>query len=236
VLSQPEGSALYAGPSPSRRGWPLSRRAREPDSFGLLLVLIVAAMFGALLGGRSAAGATIATALAAAVLVFALRTSVAPRRLQRAVTFVAPLLVLATLLSHVRPSRIADVATLVATALLVLGALVAVGRRLISHSTIGGPTILGAVCVYLLLGLLFASIYGVLGAVGRIFVQQAHTDVVDLIYFSFITLATVGYGDLTPSRDLLRILAVVESLLGQLYLVTVIAVLVSNVGTRRGSS
>jgi len=52
------------------------------------------------------------------------------------------------------------------------------------------------------------------------------------VYFAFITLATVGYGDLSPGTDIVRVLAMIEGLLGQLYLVTVIAVLVSNVGRR----
>ncbi len=47
------------------------------------------------------------------------------------------------------------------------------------------------------------------------------------LYFSFVTLATLGYGDYTPAGSLGRTLAVVEALFGQLYLVTVIAVLVS---------
>jgi len=53
------------------------------------------------------------------------------------------------------------------------------------------------------------------------------------LYFSFVTLATLGYGDYTPAGSLGRTLAIVEALFGQLYLVTVIAVLVSRM--RRAS-
>ena len=52
------------------------------------------------------------------------------------------------------------------------------------------------------------------------------------LYFSFVTLATLGYGDYTPGHELGRTLAVVEALFGQLYLVTVIAVLVSRMRGR----
>ena len=89
--------------------------------------------------------------------------------------------------------------------------------------------------MYLLLGLLFAAIYGAFAAGGRAFAQFPGGDALDAVYMSFITLATVGYGDLSPGTDMVRVLAIVEGLLGQLYLVTVIAVLVSNVGTRRRS-
>jgi len=50
----------------------------------------------------------------------------------------------------------------------------------------------------------------------------------DYVYFSFVTLATLGYGDLVPRTTLGRMLAVTEALVGQLYLVTVVALLVSN--------
>jgi voltage-gated potassium channel Kch len=53
------------------------------------------------------------------------------------------------------------------------------------------------------------------------------------VYFSFATLTTVGYGDLTARTDLGRTLAVMEALLGQLYLVTVVSVGVANLVPRR---
>jgi voltage-gated potassium channel Kch len=52
------------------------------------------------------------------------------------------------------------------------------------------------------------------------------------VYFSYVTLATVGYGDYTPAGDLGRTLVVGEALLGQLYLVTVVALLVSRLARR----
>jgi hypothetical protein len=52
------------------------------------------------------------------------------------------------------------------------------------------------------------------------------------LYFSFVTLATLGYGDYTAAGELGRTLAIVEALVGQLYLVTVIAVLVSRMRRR----
>ena len=48
-------------------------------------------------------------------------------------------------------------------------------------------------------------------------------------YFSFVTLTTTGYGDLTPATSLGRLLAIAEALLGQLYLVSVVALVVGNV-------
>lgn len=226
-------AGLRSASSVERRERPLRRRLREPDRFGILLILIVLTMFGIVLGGTSMLGTAIATGLAATVLVFALRTSAAPRRLVRAMAMLAPLLAVAAVLARTASARVADITAPIATTLLVLGALIAVAKRLLSHPAIGASTILGAVCVYLLLGLMFASVYGCFGAAGRVFAQQATATAVEDVYFSFITLATVGYGDLTPGTDLLRIIAVVEALAGQLYLVTVIAVLVGNMGSSR---
>jgi Ion channel len=92
----------------------------------------------------------------------------------------------------------------------------------------------GAVCVYVLIGLLFVFLYGVLAKLGSgdFFAQGTDGTRSLRLYFSFVTLATLGYGDYTPAGSLGRTLAVVEALTGQLYLVTVIAVLVSRMQRR----
>jgi hypothetical protein len=87
----------------------------------------------------------------------------------------------------------------------------------------------GAICVYVLIGLLFVFLYGVLAVLGsgNFFAQGTDGTRSLRLYFSFVTLATLGYGDYTAAGELGRTLAIVEALFGQLYLVTVIAVLVS---------
>jgi Ion channel len=109
-----------------------------------------------------------------------------------------------------------------------------VARRLLRHPRIQGSTVLGALCIYLLLGQFFAYLYSTIGALDKpFFVQQPNATLVDYLYFSYTTQTTVGYGDLTAAQDLGRMLAVSEALTGQLYLVTVIALLVSNLGRSR---
>jgi hypothetical protein len=102
-------------------------------------------------------------------------------------------------------------------------------RALWERRIIDVRTVLGAVCIYVLLGMLFAFLYAAIDAMssGPFFVQTSHATTPDFLYFSYITQTTVGYGDYTASGDLGRALAVLEAMCGQLYLVTVIAVLVS---------
>lgn len=90
-------------------------------------------------------------------------------------------------------------------------------------------------CVYLFIGLLFAAAYGLIHEFidGSFFAQQANADDADFIYFSFSTMTTTGYGDLTAADNLGRSLAITEALIGQIYLVTVVALIVANIGRAR---
>lgn len=92
----------------------------------------------------------------------------------------------------------------------------------------------GALTLYLLLGLVFAWVIGFVAKVDNApyFAQQANASTSQIVYFSFAVLTTTGFGDLTAATHVGRALAVVEMLLGQLYLVTVIGVLVGNFAGR----
>jgi nucleoside permease NupC len=89
-------------------------------------------------------------------------------------------------------------------------------------------TVLGALCIYVLIGLVFANAdYGVQLVSGNsFFAQSGHHGPADFAYFSYITMATVGYGDLTPAVGLPRTNAVLEALMGQIFLVVLVARLV----------
>ncbi len=103
-----------------------------------------------------------------------------------------------------------------------------VERRVTLH------TVMGALTVYLLAGLVFAFGYAVMDAIaGAPVLSHLGSDKhAEEVYFSFITLTTVGYGDIVPTAAAARMSSVIEALFGQLYLVTIVAVIVSNVGAR----
>lgn len=106
--------------------------------------------------------------------------------------------------------------------------------RLVRTHGVTPQAVAGALTLYLLVGLVFAWVIGFTSRVedAQYFAQQAHASTSQIVYFSFAVLTTTGFGDLTAATHLGRALAVVEMLLGQLYLVTVIGVLVGNFAGR----
>jgi hypothetical protein len=92
-------------------------------------------------------------------------------------------------------------------------------------------TMFGVLCLYLLIGLMFGVAFGLIDdATDGGFFEQGSVERQrdDFLYFSFSTLTTTGYGDLTAGTDLGRSLSITEALIGQIYLVTVVAVIVGN--------
>ena len=122
---------------------------------------------------------------------------------------------------------------MVGALLALIGPVVIVGR-LRRHLRVDIATVAGSLCVYLLAGLFFAYIYRVIEIVDQPFFRQhLRPGPVDFVYFSFVTLTTLGYGDLTARADFGRMLAICEALSGQLYLVSVVAILVGGFGRDR---
>ncbi len=122
--------------------------------------------------------------------------------------------------------------------LLVGAAPIAIGWSIAKRRVIDVHTVLGAICIYVLLGMLWAFLFTAINdtTAGPFFVEKGADSTADFLYFSYVTLTTVGYGDLTAAGGLGRAVAVLEALLGQIYLVTVVALLVSNLGRGRSRS
>lgn len=123
--------------------------------------------------------------------------------------------------------RLKGVADLAAAGLLVLIP-VAIVDEVRHHLTVTVQSVIAAICVYIVFGMFFARLASGLAEIAGspYFAGRSGADSSDYMYFSFITLATVGYGDFVPASRLGRALAVLEALAGQLYLVTVVGLLV----------
>jgi hypothetical protein len=218
-----------------RRQLPWRQRIGEPDQYGFLLVLIFVLMVVGGTVGDGRWGQLVSVVLLGATLAFTMITSRASRRLTRFVLGGALVLLLGSVLaSAVEYTRFREFMSGVSF-LLILAMIVAIARRLGTHMRIAWSMLAGALCAYLLLGLLFSSAYLFMSIVtgGSIFAQIQHANTIDTMYFSFITMTTVGYGDLTPAQDLPRMIAVTEALIGQIYLVTAVGLLVGNMGRVR---
>ncbi len=124
------------------------------------------------------------------------------------------------------------------SAVLVLTTLVQLVRGLVVLLRMRGVTVqavTGALAVYLLIGIVFSFVVTTLARAGHgyYFAQGTDGSESQRVYFSFTSLTTTGYGDLSPAQRGGRAVAVLEMLTGQIYLVTVISLLVSNLRRRR---
>ena len=212
---------------------------RFADSYGLVLVLLIVSYFVSAVAGDHHYGRMLSLVVLAATTWQALRASQVQRRVLRyAVAFIPVATLAAIALSVLGSENLARAVTATLTALLVIVAPAAIVKRLATHPTISINTFYGAICVYLLIAMFFASMFTLTGVLsGDSFfaqIQPPHkASTIDFLYFSFTTITTVGYGDLTAQGDVGRMLAVLEAVLGQLYLITVVALVVQNLGQAR---
>lgn len=90
-------------------------------------------------------------------------------------------------------------------------------------------SIRGGICVYFLLGYFFYFAYRIVYTIDSesFNFPDGHADLLDLIYFSFVSLTTIGYGDITPKIPITMALAIIEGVFGQMYPAVIIAQLVS---------
>jgi hypothetical protein len=228
------------GPA-DKRSTLLPRRLLEPsprfaDSFGLVLLLLVAGLFVRAGVGDTSAGAAATLVIFATATWLSLRASQVQRRALRVAEALIPLTTLLAIIMLVLGTD--ETGALVGafvSLLLVVVAPVVILKRLLTHPVINLNTFYGAVSVYLLIAMLFATLFSIIAAAhgGQFFVQVDKASGIDYIYFSFTTITTVGYGDLTAITGIGRLTAVMEAVFGQLYLITVVALVVQNLGRDR---
>lgn len=116
---------------------------------------------------------------------------------------------------------------------MVLGAvLAALVRRVLQHREVALATILGVISAYVLIGLIFAWILlALVGFRGGEILDPPVTAVP--VYYSFVVLSTLGFGDITPVDELARRISAIEAMTGQIFLATVVARFVALYGQRR---
>jgi Ion channel len=201
---------------------------RSPDSYGLVLVLIVGTyVLAVTLDQRWGASLLILAQIGTVWL--ALHTSQARTGLRLTVNVLFVLAaVAAVIVLFVDETGLLTV-LFVAGSLLYFVAPLAIVRHIGFRSVVDEETMLGALAAYLLIGMAFAFAYRAVGGIqaGPFFGAQGDGSVSQDLFFSFITLTTTGYGNLVPATNPGQSMAVMEALLGQLFLVTAVAKVVT---------
>jgi hypothetical protein len=218
----------------------LLRSFRSTDSYGLVLVMIVVTyVLAATLSERW--GATILVFFQIGTVQLALHTSRAGRGLLLVANVLFAMAAVGAVVnlftdhdSGVRPF------VFIAASLLYVVAPVSIVRHVAYRRDVDQETMLGALAAYLVIGMAFTFAYRSLGAIesAPFFGADGEGTMSQDLFFSFVTLTTTGYGNLVPSGNPGQSLAVLEALLGQLFLVTAVGKLVTAWRPRawRGSS
>ncbi|MEM7575501.1 MAG: ion channel [Bacteroidota bacterium] len=88
-------------------------------------------------------------------------------------------------------------------------------------------TIYASICGFLILGVVAAPLLLLLQQqLPAAFGQEAPLEFYDLLYYSFVTLTTVGYGDITPDHQLIKAISIIIAIAGQLYLTFAVAIII----------
>lgn len=210
--------------------------ADRPLGYAALLALLVIVVGLALALSSRAAGILVTVAVQAVTVGVALHVTGARRRLRLGVglALAAVVVVLTVITSPLTPAS--PELSLRLSRIVGLGLSLAIPVRIARHALtsrrITWDTVAAGLCVYLLLGLAFGYAHVLVGTWEPGAYSTVLTDQ-DAMYLSFVTLTTVGFGDVVALTGPARAVTIVEGVLGQLYLVSVIAVLVGNLGRER---
>jgi hypothetical protein len=228
-----ESAATRAGPSQSRRigafEW-FHDRGLGNERFGTVLILI---LIGFLVSGFDSTLITqmLTGAINAIALILVFRETGMAQSGRRLATIIAIGSLSFALMSVFDRDQPSGGVVWLLQAALALVISVAITARILRHRRVGLQTVFGAVCVYVLIGLMFGFIYGALQSIlGREVLQVNDGGEVDPLYYSIVTLTTLGFGDITSPEVLVRRITMIEAMFGQIFLATMVARLVSMFG------
>ena len=203
---------------------------RVVDSYASLLALLLLNFFLLELVDDRRWGALGSTLLAAVALVVAISDPDTGDKVnRRQAATIAACVLLAPLVLFVNSESLIGLTYLLPLALLVTATLPVTLDRVLHHRRVTHETVLGALCTYVLVGLLFAFVFLAVADLrdAPFFAQEGPHQQSEYLYFSFVTLTTLGFGDLSPAVGLPQALVAVEALAGQIFLVTLVARLVT---------
>jgi hypothetical protein len=198
--------------------------------YGIVFLLMLALVVFVIVAPSADWSRTATLALEGVALVFAMATAREHDEVRRAVGVGVVMIVLIILVATgAAPRQLTDTANVLVTVaipVVILGGLL----RLLRERGVIVQAVAGALAIYLAIGLVFAWIIGFITHVDSTLYFAQHTNGTegDRVYFSFAVLTTTGFGDFSAATPAGHALAVIEELTGQLYLVTVIGLLIGN--------
>jgi len=223
---------------PGRPGRRLLAKFVSADSYGLVLVLVVLTyLVSVCFQAGWAQSVVLAIQLVTVWLTY--RTAgaaLSARIMTLLVTGAVAVVALVNLFITISSAALS--VAFVVSALLYLVAPFAVVRDIATRRDVDQEAVLGAIAAYLIVGMCFAFTYRAVGAVQPtpFFGTAGVGDMSDALFFSFVTLTTTGYGNLVPASNPGQSLAVMEAVLGQLFLVTAVAKIITAWKPRRWRS
>jgi hypothetical protein len=199
------------------------------DRFGLLLLILVTSyLISAFTAGVLVS--TIQIVLFVGVAALALRGEGLRRRTAEvAIIVVVAGSAAAIILALTNAAEASLGVANVWTALILLFSVTLIVRRVLVQPEVTLQSIFGAISAYMIIGLMFAAVYGAMYRFGgdTFFAQRASGNSKTFQYFSFTTLTTLGYGDYTAAATGGQAVAVIEAMVGQVFLATLVARLVA---------
>jgi Ion channel len=212
---------------PAQAHW-VRRAERVSDAFGLVLILVlVTYVLASLLANQGWPAVLVMLATSATAIVALTSSHTRATVVRRAIAIAVVAVALATISAVVGGQGGLNAASFLVICLLAVS-MGAVLRRVVTSREVSSRTILGAISVYTSLGILFTWAYGTIDRLedGGFF-GEVPTKGSDFLFFSYTTLTTTGYGDLVPAGQFGRMVSGLEMMLGQVFLVTLVAGLVS---------
>jgi len=209
-------------------------RVPPRHGYGLVLLLIVVTYVLALLADRGWIVMTLLV-LQTGTVWQALRTSRARRGVRLSASAVFALALAAGAANLFTEGTPLTGLTFLAASLLYLIAPLSIVRDIGFHRGVDTETMFGALTAYLLIGMAFGFAYQCMAVLqpGPLFGDAGDPALSQTLFFSFVTMTTTGYGDLVPAGNPAQSIAVLEALIGQLFLVTAVAKVVENWRPRR---
>ena len=203
------------------------------DRWGYLLLLLFLTIVGLIAIPTSPWTLVVDVALVCLTLIIAFGTSRVRRHTMRFAYIGAGLALLlaiglAAASSYVTQTRSAGGIYAILAALLLISPAVILAR-IVTYEQVTVQSLLAALSAYLMIGLFFAFLYLSINSfsVEPFFAQGQNRNPAVYVYMSYITMTTTGYGDFTPGTDFGRAFVALETLVGQIFLVTTVARMVS---------